>query len=730
MLDIPSSTPYIYIMLKKINYKKSLNPQQIEAVTSTDGSYLVIAGAGTGKTRTLIYRVAHLIEQGIDPKSILLLTFTRRAAQEMMRRASDLLDERCNHIQGGTFHSFCAATLRRFPKEIGYSPGFTILDQADSEDIIGSILEKINLTPSPFKLGDKKAIVAILSRRQNTGKSFSEIVQEDYPQFVGFDKHFQDISSAFLRFKADREMMDYDDLLLHTVKLLKTSKSVRKFLSLENRYIMVDEYQDTNSLQAEIVRFLASEHGNVMVVGDDAQSIYSFRGANFKNIIDFEKIFPGTIVIRIEQNYRSTQPILDLTNSIITNFKEKYDKALFTDRPGGNKPIFTRPETHDEQSNYVVTQVRDILQSGVSPCDVAVLFRAGYNSNNLEVALTSSQIPFIKYGGFKFMQTAHIKDLISILRLALNPLDEVCWHRILGQVKGIGTIGANAIIEKMLEQGTGLDALSEIRAKKDVKGEALSGLCDQLSLIGEASRSPEDAVNLALDYYENGLKRRFENFDARLRDLESLRGIAKKYNSLQNLISDLLLEAPETEQDNKDSLVLSTVHSAKGLEWKHVFVISLLEGTFPSFYSLQNRDAIEEERRLFYVATTRAKEGLHLIMPRLSDKGYNTNPSRFLVEMRDMIGLTDEVCQSSGGKWEVIPEAARSRLESKYASKEPEPARNKFYGKLTDNGKGKFVAKGRESYEVDLKAGTCTCPAFTYRMTRPCKHLLAAQKKK
>ena len=630
--------------MQKINYEEELNPAQLDAVQSIEGAHLVIAGAGSGKTRVLVYRVAYLVEKGVLPDEILLLTFTRRAAAEMLRRASILLDERCQKVAGGTFHSFANYILRRYAKLLGISQNFTILDQSDAEDTVNLIRTQFGFAKSDKRFPRKKAILEVISKSINRSENLEKVLYDEYPQFIEWTDEIEKIRKEYVTYKFTKSMLDYDDLLVFLKLLLQKHGQVKARLSDKYKYIMVDEYQDTNRLQADIVRMLAGEDSNVMVVGDDSQSIYSFRGANFKNIIDFPKVFPGARVIKLEENYRSIQPILNLTNEIINCSKERFEKKLFTRKKGENLPFYV--ETHDEnaQSGYVAEKILELREQGVELGDIAVLFRSGWHSNDLEVELAGRNIPFVKYGGQKFVEAAHIKDIISFLRIVFNMSDAVSWHRVLLLMRGIGPKTAQRLINEVVINKKGLDGDDKLFTSH----EDLTALIALLKKVTPANTEPGQLVKIFLEYYHPLLKDKYDDFNKRLNDLDSLERIASRYNSLENFLGDMALEPPERsiveagKKDKDDStLTLSTIHSAKGLEWHTVFLIFAAEGHLPSYLSLEDEEAIEEERRLFYVATTRAKENLFIIKPHIdrSPRSYFshsnsifTQPSRFLTE--------------------------------------------------------------------------------------------------
>ena len=633
-------------MNKKIDYKNELNKAQLEAVESTDGAYLVIAGAGSGKTRVLVHRVAYLVEKGVKPDEILLLTFTRRASEEMLRRASLLLDERCSRVSGGTFHSFANATLRRYAKFLGLANNFSILDESDAEDTINLIRTQLGFNKGEKRFPRKKAILDVISKSVNKSEKLEDVIYAEYPQFLEFSEEIKKIRTEYHKYKIEKSLLDYDDLLVYLKKLLTDHEEARLILSRKFKYIMVDEYQDTNKLQAFIACLLASEHKNIMVVGDDAQSIYSFRGANFRNIMDFPKLFKNTKIITLEENYRSTQPILNLTNEVIKGAKEKFEKNLYTKKKGDQQPIFMDAEDENAQSRYIADKVLELREEGVELKDMAVLFRSGWHSNDLEIELASRNIPFVKYGGQKFVEAAHIKDVISYLRIVYNASDQVSWLRALLLIPGIGPKSAQKLINA-LAPSAGAPQVNSGKHKEEVN--KLFGI---LKDIDSSKQGPAKIIETFLEYYQPLLKNKYDDFHKRINDLDSLLRIASRYKSLEQFLTDMALEPPERSlaeaglKDKDDStLTLSTIHSAKGLEWHTVFLIYVAEGHLPSYLSLEDEEGIEEERRLFYVASTRAKENLFLLKPHVDRNPRSfmdgggpvlTQVSRFLDEGRIM----------------------------------------------------------------------------------------------
>ncbi len=624
----------------RIDYAEALNPAQLEAVTAVEGPVLVVAGAGSGKTRTLVYRVARLVESGVDPGHILLLTFTRKAAGEMLRRASRLLDGRCERVAGGTFHSFANNVLRRHGDAIGLNRAFTILDRGDAEDVINLLRAERGLDRKDRRFPRKQAIAEIFSMAVNKSRRLEDLLEDEYIHLLDHGEDLAQLQQRYAAYKAEQQLLDYDDLLLHLRRLLLEAEPVRQRLGQQYRYLMVDEYQDTNRLQAEIVRLLACGHDNVMAVGDDAQSIYSFRGADFRNIMEFPALFAGTRIITLEENYRSTQSILDVTNAIIERARERYTKKLFTRRPGGTPPLLVAGDEEQHQSRFVCQRILELREEGVPLHEIAVLFRSSFHSFDLEIELARCDIPFVKRGGFKFIETAHIKDVLAHLRVLANPRDAVSWHRILLLLDGIGPRTSEALVRVLRESPDAPTALEQGGVRGNaVEVRALADLLRRLSSIG----APGEQLSLVLRYYEPLLKRAYrEDYPKRQRDLEQFSVIAARYQSLEALLSDMALEPPgdsvgdvlAADADDEGALTLSTIHSAKGLEWHTVFVIWVVDGRFPSLYSVNDEEALEEERRLLYVAATRAKDHLHLTYPmRVFDRASGMvlgRPSRFV----------------------------------------------------------------------------------------------------
>src|SRR5687767_3435102 len=590
-----------------------------------DGPLLIIAGAGTGKTRTLVYRVAHLIDRGIPAERLLLLTFTRRAAQEMLSRAERLVGATSRKVHGGTFHATAHRLLRKYGESAGLPKDFTIMDQGDSADLMQLSRAQLGYAAKSKRFPKKETLQYVYSRHLNTGIQIDEIVREEYPQFVDYLEDFSKIYADYTLRKQDRNLVDYDDLLLFWALMLESSPELAGRIAGMYDHILVDEYQDTNVLQARILRGMCRSHRNITVVGDDAQSIYSFRGANFRNILDFPKQFEGATIVTLEQNYRSTQPILSVTNTLISRAAERFTKNLWTRRTGGEQPWLVVAKDEPQQTQFVVDRILELHEEGIPLRQIAVLFRAGYMSAELEIELTNRKIPFEKWGGLKFLEAAHVKDVLAFLRILENPRDEVSWYRLLMLLPGIGDSTARAAVDAMAQMawtssafgrftppararaahGALVTLLDELRSGADVEGRTLS------AEIGHVRR-----------LYDDILRERYDRPEPRLADLDQLEVIAAGFPSRAVFLSALALEPPSSTQDlagpsdrERDVLVLSTAHSAKGREWDAVFLIWAVDGFFPSSRAIRSEEETEEERRLMYVALTRARNDLAVAYP-------------------------------------------------------------------------------------------------------------------
>ncbi|MDP9178668.1 MAG: ATP-dependent helicase [Gemmatimonadota bacterium] len=632
MTDVTPRPVRIYATRERIvtssqrDLSADLNPQQAAAAMHGSGPLLIIAGAGTGKTRTLIYRVAHLIDNGVKAERILLLTFTRRAAQEMLSRAERLVGGSSRKVHGGTFHATGHRLLRRFGAAAGLPRDFTIMDQGDSADLMQLSRSQLGYAAKGKRFPKKETLQYVYSRHVNTSITIEDILRDDYPQFVDYLEDFGKIYGDYTARKQQRNLVDYDDLLLFWAMLLEGSPEIGGRIASLYDQILVDEYQDTNILQARILKGMCSTHCNITVVGDDAQSIYSFRGANFRNILGFPKQFEGATVVTLEQNYRSTAPILDVTNTLISRAAERFTKNLWTERKGGELPWLVAAHDEEQQTRFVVDRILELHEEGTPLRQMAVLFRAGYMSANLEIELTNRKIPFEKWGGLKFLEAAHVKDVLAFLRILENPRDEVSWYRILLLLPGIGESTARSAIDSMASAAWESAAFGRYQPPPRARAahESLVALLDEL----RSGRSTDEAIVAAEIsrvrlLYDNVLRERYDKAEPRLADLDQLQHIAAGYPDRATFLSALALEPPQATQDlagassdeEDDYLVLSTAHSAKGKEWDAVFVIWAVDGWFPSARCLKTPEETDEERRLMYVAMTRARNHLSIVYP-------------------------------------------------------------------------------------------------------------------
>ncbi len=648
--------------------EQQLNKAQYKAVTTTEGPVLVIAGAGSGKTRTLVYRVAYLLDSGIPAEKILLLTFTRKASQEMLWRAGKLLNDSCNRVVGGTFHGIANMLLRRYGSHLGFGSSFTIIDRADAEGIVNLIKSSLGLTGRDKQFPSKRVIVNMLSGSVNKSIDLEDLV---YDQYTHLGDHIGDIlklQDHYKNFKFDHGLMDYDDLLVNWKRLLQEVPEAREAISSRYSHIMVDEYQDTNLIQADIVRLLAYKHDNVMVVGDDSQSIYSFRGADFYNIMRFPKTFPNTQVIKLEENYRSSQPILTLTNDIIRNAAEKYTKTLFTRIEGEIRPKLFAGRDEREEARFVAGKIRKLLAEGTPLKEIAVLFRSGYHSYKLEIELGAGNVEFEKRGGLKLTESAHMKDVLSFLRILVNPKDNLSWNRILLHLDKVGPKTAQKITAAIARSEDAFTGLKRYPAGPKWK-KGMEKLVQLFTRLG-SGEPPGTLFEITMQYYEPIFEKIYkDDYPKRQKDLDQLKGIIAGYDDLRTFIDDTTLDPPEQERqeygDADERLILSTIHSSKGLEWEVVFIIGVADGRFPHA-SAGFGEQWEEERRLLYVAATRAKSRLYLCYPReimtLDRKFKRVGMSPFLSELKP--GLYERLEEEGGYSYSRSTFSERSSLPS------------------------------------------------------------------
>ena len=624
----------------KIDYLASLNESQFLAATHRDGPILVIAGAGTGKTRVIVYRVAYLIENGLSPESILLLTFTRKAAREMLGRVQQLLgDDRAAKATGGTFHGFASRVLRQYAPLLGLSADFSIIDSADAEDTIDLIRTELKFHKNQKAFPRKGRLYEIISSARNRDLPIAAVIEADFSGLQHYTGDIELITSGYKSYKTICNLLDYDDLLETFRVSLRDRDGFRRKLQDLYPWIMVDEFQDTNTVQRDIIDLLAKKHRNVMAVGDDAQSIYAFRGANYENILRFPETYPDCRVVKIEHNYRSHQALLDFSNRIIEQATLGFRKALFSPRHASIKPVISRFYDQAEEAAYVVDKVLELREKGIGLREVAVLYRSSWHARFIETELLKRNIPYVVVGGLKFNERRHIKDVMAYLRVIHNPRDEVAWHRILNLVPGIGKTTASRITASIRNCGN-MSAWSEFDGK-NYRPE-LRKLQRLMAAAEGIPGSVDQIIKAVIEYYHPLLMEMESDHEVRMGDISVFQSLAKRYKSLEAFLTDFALEPPSRYFQNQTSplidesedspLTLSTVHSAKGLEWHSVFIPHALDGLFPSARALGSFEELEEELRLFYVACSRAKEQLFISLPSSvqSFSAFFSYPSRFI----------------------------------------------------------------------------------------------------
>ncbi len=638
---LPDSRPDVFA---------ALNPQQRDAVehgldggapTAIPGPLLVIAGAGSGKTLTLASRVARLVLAGADPQRILLLTFSRRAAQEMQRRVGRLLHQALGFAStqraprlhwAGTFHAIGARLLREYAAQIGLAENFTIQDRGDSEDLMGLVRHDLDLAGTKNRFPLKATCLAIYSRVLNSQAPLAEVLRDVFPWCLPWEDELKRLFRGFVAEKQHQCVLDYDDLLLYWSQMLQDD-ALAAHVSARFDHVLVDEYQDTNRLQAAILLALKPDGRGLTVVGDDAQSIYAFRAAELRNLLDFPQCFtPPARVVTLERNYRSTQPILAASNGVIELAAQRFGKQLWSDQASSQRPSLVTVADESAQAGWVADQVLRHREGGVALKAQAVLFRTSHHSAALELELTRRNIPFVKFGGLKFLEAAHVKDLLSVLRWAQNPRHRMAGLRVAQLVPGVGTASAKRLLDAMGGAADPATALQDFRPPRSAAADwpRLAATLD--TLRHPALRWPAD-VSLAIEWYLPQLRRIHDDAAIREGDLAQLARLAAGYASRESFLAELTLDPPEATSDesgpplrDEDYLILSTIHSAKGQEWKAVYVLNVVDGCMPSDMATGNANEIEEERRLLYVAMTRARHHLHLLVPL---RFYVTQQSEF-----------------------------------------------------------------------------------------------------
>jgi DNA helicase-2/ATP-dependent DNA helicase PcrA len=640
----------------KINYEKELDQQQYEVVTAPNGPHLVIAGAGSGKTRAVTYRVARLIESGTAPDRILLVTFTNRAAREMLGRVDSLIRTDTKRIWGGTFHSIGNRILRKCAEAVGYKPNFSILDSEDAKDIMEASVDASGVDQKNKRFPKASLLHELHSLSVNKDTPLREVIASGFPDLMPQFDEIDRVITTYQSRKKAANVMDYDDLLLNWKLAMQTSEDVRTVWATHFQHVLVDEYQDTNKIQSDIVDLVASIHKNVMVVGDDAQSIYGWRGANFENIYGFSKRYPEARMLRVENNYRSRPEILDLANSSIKGNSKQFSKNLHATRPSaGEKPALVPLANVDEQAAFVCSRILELHEQGGQLSDIAVLYRSHWQSMEIQLELTRRGIPYAIRSGMRFLEQAHIKDLIAHMRLLVNPKDEASWKRVLKLIPSIGRTTADKIWQRIAVSDDPFLLIARPDfSSKPRAGTAWQSFVELMLQLNNAQNfnRPGAQIELILaSGYSEHLRTSYENADSRLEDLHQLANYAARFDETEAFLSDLSLigserfgvpDGPVGEdvvdpEDETDRIVLTSIHQAKGLEWRHVFVIWAADGKFPSARTLRDQAAVEEERRLFYVAVTRAKDELYVCYP-LMDNDYTRmsviqRPSRFVTEI-------------------------------------------------------------------------------------------------
>lgn len=626
----------------RINYANELNPAQLKAVTTVSGPVLVIAGAGSGKTRVIVFRVAFMLENGIDPGEMLLLTFTRKAAAEMLGRVQELMkDNTPQKIMGGTFHSFANYALRKYSSMLGISPDFTIIDEEDAADTIDLIRSELNFEKKDKAFPRKNRIQEIISSARNRNLTIKQVIESEFTGLNGFVGQIEMIYQGYQKYKNLARIFDYDDLMEVMRDSLRDNQAFRKSLQDKFRYIMVDEYQDTNIMQREIVEFLAGRTRNVLVVGDDSQSIYSFRGANYENILRFPQKYPDCSIIKIEENYRSNQRILDFTNEIITNARIGYRKRLFSRIEDNHLPLVRKFYDQQTEAEFIADTIMEYREKGIPLNHIAILVRAFWHARYIETELNRRSIPYVAVGGLAFNERKHVKDIISYLRIIQNRFDAVAWHRVLKYLPGVGNVTARKIIEKIISgSGNYTDGFEKSRFF-----EGFIKLAGMLDNAEKAATGVAGKIEIVKEYYYPILQATEYDYQVRLLDINVLIDLASKYDSLDKFLTDFALDPPSKRFGHKTvplidetedkPLVVSTIHSAKGLEFHSVIIPHALDGLIPSVRSVRNIEEIEEERRLFYVACSRAKQELIITMPSYvaTYNAFLSYPSRFIIEI-------------------------------------------------------------------------------------------------
>ena len=651
-----------------INYAEDLNPEQYRVVMEEGGPLLVLAGAGSGKTRTLTYRVAHLLETGVSPENILLATFTNKAANSMLNRVESLINSYTGKIMGGTFHHIAHRLLRTHAYRLGYKSNFSISDSEDSRQLISTCLTELKIDPKHSKFPKSNVLAEIISLAVNTQNTLEEVIQSRYPFFLHLLNEITSTAYLYMQKKKDLSIMDFDDLLFNCRLLLTDHPDILKNVAERFRHVLVDEYQDTNIIQADIVDLLASGHRNLMVVGDDSQSIYSFRGANFSNIINFPNRYPDCKIFKLETNYRSTPEILHLANLSINNNEKQFPKELRAVRNKGMRPVMVSAQNVLKQADFVAQRITELCQSGIPLSEIAVLYRAHYHSMEVQMEFVRRDIPFEIRSGIRFFEQAHIKDVTSYMRVLVNPDDELAWRRLLIMYPKIGKITFEKIWKYLSKKENPLEAIFSDEFIRFAPKAAAAGLeecrktINLLLELDAPDRTPENVIDVLLNKsgYRTYLQDNYSDTSSREEDLIHLGSFSAKFERMEDFLNELALltnmakDEYSADQEKMDKVVLSTIHQAKGLEWSYVFLIWCADGMIPLQRALKDPGGEEEERRLFYVALTRAKDQLYLCSPALdytrSSGTLTLVPSRFI---REISSLSDEDGARPFEQWSI-----------------------------------------------------------------------------
>jgi DNA helicase-2/ATP-dependent DNA helicase PcrA len=631
-----------------IDFSADLNQEQFAVATAPGGPVLVIAGAGSGKTRALTYRLAWLVHNGVDASRIMLVTFTNRAAREMLGRVEVLIRQKTQDIWGGTFHHIANRILRQYGSKVGISPDFTILDREDSRDLIASCVQEAGVDIHKRRFPQKSVLGAISSFVQNTLEPLEAVITKRYPMFIQEMDEIEKVLVLYSSVKAQRQLMDFDDLLSFLLRLLIEHKDVRETLAGQFLYLLVDEYQDTNAIQGAIVDLLASKHRNITVVGDDSQSIYSFRGASFENIITFKQRYPDAEEFRLETNYRSIVEILDLANAVIERNKRRLPKQLRAKRSSGLKPAVVPAQDHYVQARFIAEYILHLLDEGRSLNDIAVLYRSHWHSLEIQLEFQRRNIPFHIRGGLRFFEQAHMKDVLCYIRILQNSHDELAWLRLLKMLPRVGNVLSRRIWQHISSSGDTFEIACDSGTAKMLPAGARTFYSELTELIIDLAKlnSPAEIIDMVLERcYDDYLVSHYDHADLRRQDIRALANFASQYNTVEAFLADIALagdfsgETVVTGPVEQEFVILSTVHQAKGLEWPIVFIPWLADGRFPSDLAVNNQDDLEEERRVFHVAVTRAKDELYLVVPQLyrnrSQSLVIMKPSRFLTEIEE-----------------------------------------------------------------------------------------------